>query len=120
MASNRRGYRGSILQLEVPLIVRLGSRQMTVREVVSIVPGTIIELPKNAEEELELLVNNHQIGRGRAVKVGENFGVRITALGAGASGGSPGSSAGSDGGRTRSDASLEEVEFAERLLADQF
>jgi flagellar motor switch protein FliN len=70
-----------ILSLEVPVIVRLGERSLTVREVMALVPGTIIELPKSADEELDLLVNNKQIGVGAAVKVGENFGLRITFIG---------------------------------------
>jgi flagellar motor switch protein FliN len=69
------------LSLEVPVIVRLGERALTLREVMGLVPGAIVELPKGAEEELDLLVNNKQIGVGAAVKVGENFGLRITFIG---------------------------------------
>lgn len=69
------------LRLEVPLIVQLGERSLTVSEVVSLVPGAIIELSKSADDELDLLVNNKQIGTGSAVKVGENFGIRINYLG---------------------------------------
>jgi len=69
------------LRLEVPVIVRLGERIMTVSEVTGLVPGAIIELPKNADAELDLMVNNKQIGTGVAVKVGENFGLRITYIG---------------------------------------
>ena len=71
----------SILKLEVPLIVVIGSRQMAVREVLSLTPGAIVELPKSADDELEILVNNKSIGTGAAVKVGENFGVRVTYVG---------------------------------------
>lgn len=71
----------SILRLEVPVIVRLGQRSMTVNEVLSLVPGAIIEIPKSAEDELDLLVNNKQIGVGSAVKVVENFGIRISYIG---------------------------------------
>lgn len=71
----------SILALEVPIIVVLGERQLRVSEVVSLMPGAILELPKSAEEELTLMVNNKSIGTGVAVKVGENFGIRITYLG---------------------------------------
>lgn len=71
----------AILKLEVPLIVVIGSRQMAVREVLSLVPGAIVELPKPADAELEILVNNKPIGAGAAVKVGENFGVRVTYVG---------------------------------------
>lgn len=71
----------AVLKLSVPIIVRLGERQMTVRDVVTLVPGSIIELPKNAEAELDLMVNNRVIGLGSAMKVGENFGLRITRIG---------------------------------------
>lgn len=71
----------SILSLEVPIIVLLGDRQMRTADVVNLVPGAIIELPKSAEDELSLLVNNKPIGSGHAVKVGENFGLRISFIG---------------------------------------
>ena len=71
----------AILQLEVPLIVQIALRMMTVEEVTSLAPGAIIELPKPADDELELLVNNKPIGAGTAVKVGENYGLRVTYIG---------------------------------------
>src|SRR5262252_6792670 len=71
----------AVLRLEVPVIVRLGERTLTLSDVVSLVPGSIIELTKNADDELDLLINNKQIGSGTAVKVGENFGIRITYIG---------------------------------------
>jgi flagellar motor switch protein FliN len=71
----------SILRIDVPLIVQIASRVMPVKEVMSLEPGAIIELPKLADEELEIEVSNRQIGLGRAVKVGENFGVRVTYIG---------------------------------------
>lgn len=70
-----------ILRLEVPIIVQMGEKVMTVGEVLAIVPGTIIELPRAADCELDLLVNNRHIGSGNAVKVGENFGVEISSIG---------------------------------------
>lgn len=66
--------------MEVPVIVELGRRQMPLGDVVSLIPGAIIELPKAASEELDLLVNNKRIGSGHAVKVGENFGLRVTSI----------------------------------------
>lgn len=71
----------SILKLEVPLIVRIAERAMHVDEVVQWVPGMIIEMGKNADEELELLVNNVPVGCGSAVKITENFGIRISYVG---------------------------------------
>lgn len=71
----------AILRLEVPLIVQIGERTMPLNDVVGLAPGSIIELPKSVDDDLDLLVNNQVVGSGRAVKVGENFGVRVTAVG---------------------------------------
>ncbi len=71
----------AIMKLEVPVIVEIGRRKMKVSQVTSLAPGAIIELPKPAEDELEILVNNKTVGTGQAVKVGENFGVRIAYVG---------------------------------------
>ena len=70
-----------LLQLEVPLIVLIAEHQLSVEEVRNLAPGAIIELPKESEEDLEILVNDQGIAMGKAVKVGENFGVRITYVG---------------------------------------
>ena len=70
-----------ILNIEVPLLVQLAERQLTLGEVLELTPGTIIELPKTADEELEILINNKVIGTGNAVKVGENFGIRVRFVG---------------------------------------
>jgi flagellar motor switch protein FliN/FliY len=71
----------SILALEVPVIVQIAERMMPVEDVVSMTPGAIIELPKSSNDNLEILVNNKVIGTGTAVKVGENFGVRVSYIG---------------------------------------
>lgn len=70
-----------IRKLEVPIIVLLGEKTMPLSQVMRLGPGSIIELPKMADEKLELMVNNKIIGRGDAVKVGENFGLEITERG---------------------------------------
>jgi len=70
-----------ILKLRVPVIVRLAHRQMSLREVMNLGPGALVELPKPHEEPLELMVNNKLIGCGAAVKVGERFGLKVAAVG---------------------------------------
>ena len=70
-----------ILRLEVPVIVKLAERKMQLSEVMRLGVGAIIEFVKSSEEPLELLVNNKTIGVGETVKVGENFGLRITQVG---------------------------------------
>ncbi len=68
----------TILKLKVPLLVMIGESRMAVEDVLSLGPGAILELEKPADSDLSLLVNNKSIGTGKAVKVGENFGVKIT------------------------------------------
>lgn len=67
--------------LEVPVIVELGRRRLRLSDVMNLLPGAIIDLEKNAESELDLLVNNQVVATGTAVKVGENFGLRLSTVG---------------------------------------
>ncbi len=70
-----------ILQLEVPVIVQLADRYMQMADVLALNVGSVIELDRKFDAELELVVSDRQIGLGHAVKVGENFGLRITRIG---------------------------------------
>jgi flagellar motor switch protein FliN/FliY len=70
-----------ILRLSVPVIVKLAERKLSLSEVLRLGTGAIIEFSKSSEEPLELLINNKAIGVGETVKVGENFGLRITQIG---------------------------------------
>lgn len=68
----------TILKLKVPLLVMVGECRMAVDDVLALGPGAILELEKPADSDLNLMVNNKVIGLGQAVKVGENFGIKIT------------------------------------------
>jgi len=70
-----------ILQLEVPVIVQLADCCMEMADVLTLNVGSVIEFDKKFDAELELVVSDRQIGLGHAVKVGENFGLRITRIG---------------------------------------
>ena len=70
-----------IIRLHVPVIVKLAERKFSVAEVLRIQSGAILEFTKSSDEPLELLINNKPIAVGEAVKVGENFGLRITQIG---------------------------------------
>jgi len=69
------------MRLSVPVIVKLAERRLNLQEVMRLGNGSIIEFFKSFDEPLELLINNKTIGQGEAVKVGENFGLRITHIG---------------------------------------
>ncbi len=75
------GELNRILRMEVPVIVKLADRKLTLQEVMRLGPGAIIEFFKASDQPLELLVNNKTIAIGDAVKIGENFGLKITQIG---------------------------------------
>jgi flagellar motor switch protein FliN/FliY len=68
------------LLLDVPLrvTVELGRTELTIKEVLALGPGSVIELDKLAGEPVDILVNNRLIAKGEVVVVDENFGVRVT------------------------------------------
>src|SRR3954467_6138502 len=70
-----------ILRVEVPVIVKLAERKLLLSEVMRLGAGAIIEFVKGSGEPLELLINNKVIAVGETVKVGENFGLRLTRIG---------------------------------------
>ncbi len=75
------GELGRILRLRVPVIVRLAERKLTLAEVMRLGAGAIIEFSKSSDQPLELMINNKVIGQGDTVKVGENFGLKISSIG---------------------------------------
>ena len=54
---------------------------MPIGQIKRLQPGSIIELPKDSRDELDILLNDKVIGRGRAVKVSENFGIKLSSVG---------------------------------------
>jgi flagellar motor switch protein FliN/FliY len=68
------------LIMDVPLefSVLLGRTKRTIRQVLSLSPGSVVELDKLAEEPLEVYVNGKLIAHGEVVVINENFGIRIT------------------------------------------
>ncbi len=70
-----------ILRMRVPVIVKLAERKILLSEVMRLGTGAIIEFVKRNDEPLELMINNKTIAVGETVKVGENFGLRITQIG---------------------------------------
>jgi len=70
------------LLLDVPLqvTVELGRTNLSVREVLALGSGSVVELEKLAGEPVDLLVNGRLIARGEVVVIDESFGVRVTEI----------------------------------------
>jgi flagellar motor switch protein FliN len=69
-----------IMDVSMRVTVELGRSTMTVEEVLSLGPGSVVELNKLAGEPVDVLVNEQLIARGEVVVVDENFGVRVTEI----------------------------------------
>lgn len=70
------------LILDVPLefSVELGRTQKTIKEILDLGPGAIVELDKLAGEAVDIYVNGKSIAKGEVVVIDENYGVRITEI----------------------------------------
>ncbi len=66
--------------VDMELTVEIGRTRLTVREVLELAPGAVLELDRAAGSPADLLVNGRLIARGEVVVVDEDFGLRITEI----------------------------------------
>lgn len=80
--TNVSGYNNIDLIMDVPLEVSvlLGRTKKSIKDILNLGVGSLIELDKLADEPVEILVNGKMIAYGEVVVVDENFGVRITSI----------------------------------------
>jgi len=69
-----------LLDIELPVMVRMGQTEMQLGELLKLTPGSILELNRAADAPVELLVNGKQIAKGEVVVVDGNFAFRITEI----------------------------------------
>ncbi|MGI5875957.1 MAG: flagellar motor switch protein FliN [Dethiobacteria bacterium] len=66
-----------IMDFPLQLSVRLGGIKKSLRELMQISPGTVIELDRHVSEHVDIYINNKLIARGEVIVVDENYGVKI-------------------------------------------
>ena len=78
--SNPVEHRNLNMLYDIPLqvTVELGRTKRSVKDILELTGGSIIELDKLAGEPVDILVNSRLIAKGEVVVIDENFGVRIT------------------------------------------
>ncbi len=69
-----------ILDVPLDISVELGKNKMSIKEILELGPGSIIQLDKLAGEPVDLLVNGKLIAKGEVVVIDENYGIRISAI----------------------------------------
>lgn len=67
-----------LLDIPLKVTVELGRTRRTVKDILDLGAGSIIELDKLAGEPVDILVNDRLIAQGEVVVIDENFGVRLT------------------------------------------
>jgi flagellar motor switch protein FliN/FliY len=70
-----------ILDVQLPLRVRIGSKKMLLKDILSMDIGSVVELNQLANDPLDVLVGDKVIARGEVVIVDGNFGIQITEIG---------------------------------------
>ncbi len=69
---------GLILDVPLQVTVELGRTKKSIKEILELSNGSIVELDKLAGEPVDIHVNGKLLAKGEVVVIDENFGVRIT------------------------------------------
>ncbi|MFZ3576616.1 flagellar motor switch phosphatase FliY [Virgibacillus sp. DJP39] len=78
LSSNEQRNLDLLLDIPLKVSVELGRTKRTIKDVLDLSPGAIIELDKLAGEPVDIFVNDKLIAKGEVVVIDENFGVRLT------------------------------------------
>jgi flagellar motor switch protein FliN/FliY len=69
-----------LMDIALRVTVELGRTRMTLRQVLELQNGSVVELDRLAGDPVDILINERLIARGEVVVVDDKFGVRITSL----------------------------------------
>lgn len=69
-----------LLDVEIPISVEVGRAELSLDEVLNLVPGSVVSLDKKSEEPVDLRVNGKLVAKGEVVLVDDTYGLRITEI----------------------------------------
>lgn len=69
-----------LMDIDLDIVIELGTAHLSIKKILELAPGSIVELDRLAGEPVDLLVNNKVVAKGEVVVVDENFGIRIVSL----------------------------------------
>jgi flagellar motor switch protein FliN/FliY len=67
-----------VAALKYNVTLRFGQRLLTLREILDLTTGSVVELDRQVEEPIELILDGKVIARGEAVVIDGNYGLRVT------------------------------------------
>jgi flagellar motor switch protein FliN/FliY len=74
----RQGNLELLMDVELGVMLRFGRRQTTLHEVLDLTTGAVLELDREIQEPVDLVLNGRVIARGEVVVVDGNYGLRVT------------------------------------------
>lgn len=77
-AANRPKNLEVVMNIPVRLSMEVGHTKMSIRSLLKLGKGSVVELARMAGEPLDVLANGTLIAKGEVVVVDENFGIRLT------------------------------------------
>jgi flagellar motor switch protein FliN/FliY len=63
--------------IDVQMTVEVGRSEITIRDLLRLSEGSVLELDRLAGDPLDILINGTMIAKGEVVMVGERFGIRF-------------------------------------------
>jgi flagellar motor switch protein FliN/FliY len=67
-----------VLDIPVTLSMELGRTRISIRDLLQLNSGSVIELQRMADEPMDVLVNGTLVAHGEAVVIDDKFGIRLT------------------------------------------
>jgi flagellar motor switch protein FliN/FliY len=67
-----------VLDIPVTLSMEVGRRRLTIRDLLKLSQGSVLELDRDAGAPMDVMVNGTLIAQGEVVVVNERFGIRLT------------------------------------------
>lgn len=69
-----------LMDVDLDVSIELGRASLSIKRILELAPGSIVELDRMAGEPVDLMVNKTVVAKGEVVVVDENFGIRIVSL----------------------------------------
>lgn len=69
-----------IMDIPVSLTVELGRTRLTIKQLLELAQGSVVELDGLAGEPMDILINGYLIAQGEVVVVEDKYGIRITEI----------------------------------------
>lgn len=69
---------GLLMDVELAVTLRFGSRRLLLREVLDLIPGAVVDLDRQVEEPVDILLDGRLLARGDVVVLDGCYGVRVT------------------------------------------